>query len=229
MSVLKTTGAFALLGAWAFGPPIAIQQDEDGRWSVEIGASRGQYEVVTRNCAGDVVSSRPERFVTGGTVVEYQHSNVRFDLFGGYTAVTSGLARDGLFLGASVAYEGTGVGLGGGVVRLPSGAAPSIYLRLGRRDRFHFRTDFLDPDPTPGVTGLFRAGFGFPVGGARALAGFSALRGLDLDEASDWAGLFADVGVPVGGVLEARLAGSLFFPEDHADWAAGVGIRIRAR
>jgi hypothetical protein len=226
---VNTTSAFTLLGIWALLPPVAIQSNEDGKWSIEVGAGAGQYEVVTRSCSGDVLSTRPVEFVTGGAVVEYEVSNVRFDLFGGGTSTTGEWERDGLFLGGLVAYEGTGVGLGGGVVRLPSGPAPSIYLRLGNRDRVHFRTDFLAPDPTPGVTGLFRAGFGFPIGSTRALAGFSAFRGLDLDEASDWGGLFAELGVPLGGVLEARLAGSVHFPEEHADWAAGIGLRVRPR
>jgi hypothetical protein len=226
---INTTSAFTLLGIWALLPPVAIQSNEDGKWSIEVGAGAGQYEVVTRSCSGEVTSTRPVEFVTGGAVVEYEVSNVRFDLFGGGTSTTGDLERDGLFLGGLVAAEGTVVGLGGGFVRLPSGAAPSIYLRLGNRDRVHFRTDFLAPDPTPGVTGLFRAGFGFPIGSTRALAGFSAFRGLDLDETSNWGGLFADLRVPLGGVLEARLAGSVHFPEEHADWAAGIGLRVRPR
>ena len=226
---INTTSAFTLLGIWALLPPVVIQSNEDGKWSIEVGAGAGQYEVVTRSCSGDVLSTRPVEFVTEGAVVEYEVSNVRFDLFGGGTSTTGEYERDGLFLGGLVAYEWTGVGLGGGVVRLPSGPAPSFYLRLGNRDRVHFRTDFLAPDPTPGVTGLFRAGLGFPIGSTRALAGFSAFRGLDLDEASDWGGLFAEIGVPLGGLLEARLAGSVHFPEEHADWAVGIGLRVRPR
>lgn len=226
---ISTTSAFTLLGIWALLPPVVIQSNEDGKWSIEVGAGAGQYEVVTRSCSGDVLSTRPVEFVTGGAVVEYEVSNVRFDLFGGSTSVQGELERDGLFLGGLVAYEGTGFGLGGGVVGLPSGTMPSIYLRMGNRDRVHFRTDFLAPDPTPGVTGLFRAGLGFPIGSTRALAGFSAFRGLDLDEASDWGGLFAELGVPLGGVVEARLAGSVHFPEEHADWAVGIGLRVKPR
>jgi len=226
---INTTSAFTLLGIWALLPPVVIQSNEDGKWSIEVGAGAGQYEVVTRSCSGDVLSTRPVEFVTGGAVVEYEVSNVRFDLFGGSTSVPGELERDGLFLGGLVAYEGTGFGLGGGVASLPSGTVPSIYLRLGNRDRVHFRTDVLAPDPTPGVTGLFRAGLGFPIGSTRALAGFSAFRGLDLDEASDWGGLFAELGVPLGGVVEARLAGSVHFPEEHADWAVGIGLRVKPR
>ena len=224
---ISTTSAFTLLGIWALLPPVAIQSNEDGKWSIEVGAGAGQYEVVTRSCSGEVLSSRPVEFVTGGTVVEYEVSNVRFDLFGGGTSVPGELERDGLFLGGLVAYEWTGVGLGGGVVRLPSGSAPSIYLRLGNRDRVHFRTDFLAPNPTPGITGLFRAGVGFPIGSTRALAGFSAFRGLDLDRVSDWGGLFAEFGVPLGRVWEARLAGSVHNREEYADWAVGIGLRLR--
>jgi len=106
---------------------------------------------------------------------------------------------------------------------------PSLYLRGGLRDGVHFRTDFLAPDPAPGVTGLFRAGIGFPIGRTRALAGFSAFRGLDLDEASDWGGVFAELEVPLGGLLEASLAGSVHFPEEQADWAVGIGLRVKPR
>jgi len=226
---INTPSAFALLGMWALLPPVVIQSTEDGKWSVELGVGTGQYEVVTRSCAGDVLSTRPVEFVTGGAVVEYEHSGVRLDLFGGSTSVQSEFERDGLFLGGLVAYEGTDVGLGLGIASLPSGAVPALYARFGKRDGVHFRTDMFAPDPTPGVTGLFRAGVGFPIGSARALGGFSAYRGLDLDEASDWGGLFAEFRVPLGGAIEARLAGSVHFPEEHADWAAGVGLRYRSR
>lgn len=226
---INTTSAFTLLGIWALLPPVVIQSNEDGKWSIEVGAGAGQYEVVTRSCAGDVLSTRPVEFVTGGGVVEYEVSNTRFDLFGGSTSVPGELDRDGLFLGGLVAYEGTRFGLGAGVVRLPSGTVPSLYLRGGLRDRVHFRTDFLAPDPAPGVTGLFRAGIGFPIGRTRALAGFSAFRGLDLDEASDWGGVFAELEVPLGGLLEASLAGSVHFPEEQADWAVGIGLRVKPR
>ena len=224
---INTTSAFTLLGVWALLPPVVVQSNEDGKWSIEVGAGAGQYEVVTRSCSGDVLSTRPVEFVTGGAVVEYEVSNVRFDLFGGNTSVQGEFDRDGLFFGGLVAYEGPGFGLGAGVVSLPSGTVPSMYLRAGTRDGVHFRTDFLAPNPTPGVTGLFRAGLGFPIGSTRALAGFSAFRGLDLDEASDWGGVFAEVGVPLGRVLEARLAGSVHFPEEQADWAVGIGLRVK--
>jgi len=228
-NISNTTNAFTLLGIWVLAPAVAIQSNEDGKWSIQVGAAAGQYEVVTRSCAGDILTTRPVEFLSGGAVVEYDASNVRFDLFGGVTSVEGQLDRDGPFLGGFVAYEGGPAGFGGGVVSLPSGTLPSIYLRLGNRDAFHFRTDFVSPDPAPGVTGVFRAGFGFPVGRARALTGFSAYRGLDVEEASDWGGLFAEVNVPLGGIVEGRLAGSVHFPEEHADWATGIGLRIRLR
>lgn len=230
LTISKPTGAFSLLGLWLFAPSVSVQSnDESGKWSIQVGAATGQYEVVTRNCAGDVVSTRPVEFSTGGGVLEYEASNVRFDLFGGVTSVGGERGRDGPFLGGFMAYEGGSAGVGGGVVSLPSGAVPSIYLRFGNRDAVHFRTDFLSPDPTPGVTGLFRVGLGFPVGRARALTGFSAYRGLDVEEASDWGGLFAEVNMPLGGIVEGRLAGSVHFPEEHADWATGISLRIRPR
>lgn len=228
LRVSKPTSAFSLLGLWLFAPSVSVQSnDETGKWSIQVGAATGQYEVVTRNCAGDVVTTRPVEFSSGGAVLEYDASNVRLDLFGGITSVDAESDRDGFYFGGLAAWEGSPVGFGAGAASLPSGTLPSLYLRLGKRDRFHFRTDFLSPDPTPGVTGLFRAGFGFPISSTRALVGFSAFRGLDLDEASDWGGMFADVSVPLAGNLEGRFAGSVHFPEEHADWAVGVGLRVR--
>lgn len=230
LRMLKPTSAFSLLGLWLFAPSVSVQSnDETGKWSIQVGAATGQYEVVTRNCAGDVVTTRPVEFSTGGAVLEYDASDLRIDLFGGVTSVGGERDRDGPFLGGFMAYEGGAAGVGGGFVSLPSGASPSLYLRFGNRNAVHFRTDFLSPDPTPGVTGLFRVGLGFPVGRARALSGFSALRGLDLEEASDWGGLFADVNVPLGGIVEGRMAGSVHFSEEHADWATGFSLRIRTR
>jgi hypothetical protein len=225
MSGIKTMGTFALLGWWTIGPTVSIQSNENGRWSIQVGAGAGQYEVVTRNCAGDITSTRPVEFTSGGALVEYETSGLRLDAFGGVTTVPEGFARDGAYVGGTVSYEASIVGIGAGAVALPGGSAPSIYLRVGPRDRTHLRTDFLAPDPTPGVAGLFRLGLGFPIGRARGLAGFSAGRGLDMEEISDWGGLFGDFTIPLGETWGLRLAGSFSpFSEDYADWGAGIGL-----
>lgn len=228
MSGFKTVGAFTLLGWWTIGPAISIQSNEDGKWSIQVGAGTGQYEVVTRNCSGDITSTRPVEFTSGGAVVEYENSGFRLDAFGGVASIPGQFDQDGAYVGGTVSYETSPIGIGGGVVSLPGGPAPSIYLRFGPREKVHFLTDFLAPDPTPGVTGLLRAGVGFPVGRGHGLVGLSTGRGFDMDEVSDWASIFGDFTIALGERWGVRLAGS-FSPssEDYADWGAGVGLTFQ--
>ena len=122
MKLFRRTRGLTLIGLWAFAPPVVVQSNGRGGFEVSIGASGGQYEVVSRNCSGDFVSSRPVPVRTGGVLLEFEPSTSPFRVagFGGMTSV-SGEPSDqgGLYAGALVAYEGGWIGLGAGPVLLP--------------------------------------------------------------------------------------------------------------
>ena len=166
VKLFRRARGLTLIGAWAFAPPIIIQSSESGGIEISIGATAGQYEVVSRNCAGDFVSSQPVPVRTAGVVAEYEFSTSPFRV-AGFTGVTSVsgefVDQDGWYAGALVAYEGGLFGLGAGPVLLPgdqefpgesgSQVMPSLYLRFGDRAGAFFQSDFLAPSPFLGATG----------------------------------------------------------------------------
>ena len=122
VKLFRRARGLTLIGAWAFAPPIIIQSSESGGIEISIGATAGQYEVVSRNCAGDFVSSRPVPVRTGGVVAEYEFSTSPFRVAGftGVTSVSGELSdQDGWYAGALVAYEGGRFGIGADPVLLP--------------------------------------------------------------------------------------------------------------
>ena len=218
-----------LLGLWAFGPPIVVQEDEEGRVEISIGVAAGQAELVARSCSGDLLSADPVPFQSYGAAIEYEPGPFRVAAFGGLTSADAG-AADGRYFGALLAFEGDGVGIGFGPVWLPGDETYlSSYLRFGSRRGAFVQTDLFAPGPTPGVTGLARLGLGFPIGRARGFAGFSTGRSLQLEDGFDNGGPFAEFEIPLGAGFGAQLGGSWFFSERHADWALGAAMSLKPR
>ena len=249
LKLFRRARGLTLIGAWAFAPPISIQSGESGRIEISIGATAGQYEVVSRGCSGEFVSSRPVPVRTGGVVAEYEFSTSPFRVAGltGVTSVSGEFVdQDGWYAGALVAYEGGRFGLGAGPVLLPpdeefpsrslwetravlgSRVMPSLYLRIGDRAGAFFQSDFLLPSPFLGATGLFRTGVGFRGDRTSGFFGFASLRALDLEPgAGDNGGPFGEFRFPLGQSLDALIAASWFPGEEHRDWGAGIGLRYR--
>ena len=136
--LFRRTRGLTIVGLWAFAPPVFLQSDGRGGLEVSIGASAGQYEVVTRSCTGAVLSSRPVPVRTGGVLLEFEPAESPFRIagFGGTTSVSGEPSEQGgLYAGALVAYEGGWIGLGAGPVRVPGNqTVPSLYLRFGGRE-----------------------------------------------------------------------------------------------
>lgn len=237
MNGFRNTRGPLVLTLMAFSPPIVLPTGGGDTISVSIGAVTGEYEIISRNCDGDVLSSEGVPFRSGGLVVDFVESDrpVRYTAFGGVTSVRAnvpspgfpGMHEGGAFGGAILAYEGDRIGVGAGPVILTGPedrAAPSIYLRLGDREGAHFRGDVLGPTSLPGATGRFRAGVGFGGESVSGLVGVSGGRPFDLS-VEDNAGPFAEIAVGVTPTLEALFGGSWHSAEVHSDWGAGFGIR----
>ena len=240
MKLFRKARGPMLLGLWAFSPPVLVQSNGKGGLEISIGASAGQYEIVSRSCSGAFLSSRPVPARTGGALIEFEPSASPFRVAGflGVTSVSGEpYDRGGLYAGALVAYEGGWIGLGAGPVRVPrnrgiypdpSGdrTVPSLYLRLGHREGSFFQTDFFAPSPIPGATGLFRTGIGFRGDRTSGFFGISTLRALDLSD-GDNAGPFGELKFPLSRSSDALIAASWFPGEEHSDWGAGIGLRYR--
>ncbi len=232
MKLCRRARGLTLIGLWAFAPPVFIQSDGNGGLEVSIGASAGQYELVSRNCAGDFVSSRPVPYRTGGALVEFEPPGTPFRVsgFAGTTSISEGpFDAKGTYAGALVAYEGGWIGLGAGPVLVPGNEIfPSLYLRFGDREGRFFQSDIFAPSPFPGATGLIRGGIGYRRDRTSGFFGLSTGRSLDFkDGGTDNGGPFVELKLPLGQRLDALIAGSWFPGEEHSDWGAGVGLRYR--
>jgi hypothetical protein len=82
VKLYRRSRGLTLIGLWAFAPPVFIQSEGDGGLSFSIGAGAGQYELVSRSCAGEFLSSRPVPYRTGGALVEFEPSDLPFRVSG---------------------------------------------------------------------------------------------------------------------------------------------------
>lgn len=86
---LRNARGPTLLALWAFAPPVLVQEGEDGGLTFSVGAGAGQYEVVRRGCAGEVLSSERIPFRTVGAQVDYERTPFRVSAYGGSRAADS--------------------------------------------------------------------------------------------------------------------------------------------
>src|SRR6266511_232944 len=101
--------------------PIPARQDSLGRYRVAAGVGGGQWENAEFSCEGDLLSTTPVRYRSGGAQIDaWPDPHLRLTGFGGTTAHTLGATAasdsayanpyiesyDGAFGGAQVAYEG---------------------------------------------------------------------------------------------------------------------------
>ncbi len=235
----RNSRGLTLIGLWAFAPPILIQSDGQGRLEFSVGATAGQYELVSRSFSGAFPSSRPVPYYTGGALVEFMPSGSPFRVsgFGGVTSLSGDIFDiGGPYLGALVAYGGGWLGLGAGAVLVPGRASfpsdgetfLSLYLRLGDREGTFFQSDIFASSPFPGATGLIRGGVGFQRDRTSGFFGLATGRSLSFESGGvDNGGPFVELKLPLGESLDGLVAGSWFPGEQHSDWGLGVGVRYR--
>ncbi|MDX1450647.1 MAG: hypothetical protein R3246_16485 [Acidimicrobiia bacterium] len=227
LSTLRTP---SLLLSWALAPPMVVQSDT-GQVRFAIGGAVGQYEVVTRDCEGRAISSRPVEFDSYGAKVDWlpPRHPFRVSAFGGVSSVAgTEFDADGPHGGAVVAFEGRRIGIGVGPVWLPGhDIVPSIYLRLGDRPD-NFRIDVFAPTATRGSNGDFRMGAEFGRPRLRGFVGLSSHR--FADDRADGTGAFADLGFVLRSDLDLTVSGSWHGGgKDHSDWAVAIGAQYHMR
>lgn len=212
--------------------PVSVQQDSAGRLQLAVGFGGGAFEDRQLSCEGEVLSAEPVPFTVGGAQLDYWLTDgARLSGFGG--VISSGGQRGG-FGGLQAALEGRGAGIGIGYATIPwqrfgaevGPGTPSGYLRLGSRDRGHFRIDLFPPTPTPGATGdVFRVGVGFNRGLRHAGRGFVGLSLGPYADESHLVGFFGEVEIPMTSWLDGSLAASWRPSETYQDYGARVGLR----
>jgi hypothetical protein len=202
-----------LLFVWQTAP-VSVRPDSAGRLQLAVGWGGGQFEQRALSCSGEVLSADPIPFTAGGVQLDYRPADaVRLSAFGGRLTqhgVASGWG------GVQAAIEGGKIGLGLGVARVTfedvsstgvSGTVPSAYLRLGSRDRVHFRMDAFHPTTAVGTTGdVFRMGVGFNQGLRRERRGFLGFSVGPYADESHVGGLFGELETPVASRVDLSVA-----------------------
>ncbi|HXV86046.1 MAG TPA: hypothetical protein VD793_05070 [Gemmatimonadales bacterium] len=217
-------GPFLLL-LWQVAP-VQVQTDQAGRVQLSLGYGAGQFENRDLSCTGDILQVDPVPFKAGGAQLDYwPGAGTRVSAFGG--GASGG--TDDVWGGFQVAAEGRWIGAGIGLVHAPfedMEQVPSTYVRLGSRDRFHFRAETFPPTTAIGVTGdVLRMGVGYNRGLTRGPRGFvGATIGPYADEHGG-SGIFGEFELPVAGGLDLSLAGSLRESTVFSDGGFRAGVR----
>ena len=221
--------------------PVGVQQGSDGRVRLSFGYGTGQFEERQLNCSGSVVSARPIPYHTiGGQLDAWPQANFRFTAFGGLFSTDSGfnpasfgssapvITWGGAFGGGMIAWEGSTVGVGGGAARIPFDdprVVPTLYLRLGPRDRWHFRTDVYHPSPVFPTTGVVRAGIEYRGAYEQGAGGMLGISIGQFSDESHLGGPYAELHLPITRSLDFSLYGAYRPGAEFEDWSAAVSLR----
>jgi len=216
-----------LLLAWQI-VPVSAGPDSAGRFQVAVGWGGGQFEDRSVGCSADVLSTRPVPFNAGGLQLDYWPSNqVRLSAFGGIlTQDGDGSGWGGAQAALEAKYVGLGIGVAGTDFPEVNGAVPSAYLRLGSRDRVHFRTDVFHPTTAIGVTGdVLRIGAGFNQGLRRGKRGFFGFSVGPYSDESHGGGFFGEFEVPIASRVDLSVGGSWRPSMEEFDGGIRAGLR----
>lgn len=161
--------------------------------SIEVAFGKGSYSHVSRDCNGNVLGVTDYPYTDGGIAIDHDLSSARIGLKAGFYNVGQGVnssssdlygydvpseARTTYYANPNVGYHEDWLGLDCGIGLfsndiLETGHSysgdgvrvlPSVRLRLGYPDGFHFSTGFADNMPIVSGGGLLDLGCGFPLG-----------------------------------------------------------------
>jgi len=190
--------------------PVAVVPDSNGWYRIAVGAEAGSYLEQRLSCAGEVLDEERVRLRSvGGELEVWLAPQVRIAGHAGQVwANPEGGGRiapgyEGFFGGALIAYEGSNLGIGGGIASVPVGsphydpsaAVPLGYLRLGRLDKLSARVEIGGPAAPGAPPDLLRIGLGSGQGWLRK---------------PSWEVYFGRADFPFqggGGIVGARAAG----------------------
>ncbi|MGD2134610.1 MAG: hypothetical protein PVF27_00545 [Gemmatimonadales bacterium] len=213
--------------------PVAVEPDSTGDLRLTFGYGTGQFESRDLNCAGDVVGTWPIPYSVAGAAVDYSpaRANLRLSAAAGMTFFEGGTEP---WMVGQLAWEGSTVGLGGGFARNPylyggdldlGTAVPSAYLRIGRLDGIHFRSDVFHPNATLGITGdVYRLGLAANQGRTRGVRWYAGVHVGPYGDEAYLGGFFAEFDVPLSARLDAAFAASYRPSDSFTDYGLSLGI-----
>lgn len=224
--------------------PVQARLDEIGKLQIALGFSGGRYEDLHFGCDGSVIRSAPVTYsVIGAQAEVWASRSVRLSAGGGVLRSSSDSLRVELMKGAFgsmlLAYEGKDIGFGGGVTIWPgrttdygegweprefvqpSQVLPSVYVRLGKANKVHFRIDD-NASSAPGSLPGYRFGVASGYAERRQARWFAGFVGQEKG-----AGIEAELGFPMGKRLEPVIHGGAGLARRTPGWNLGLGLRAK--
>lgn len=225
---------FAAVLLWQTAPLPRLTDDSTGRFRLSLAAGTGQWEDAQFDCNGNLVNSQAVPVTSYGARADVMLTPVvRGTVSGGSARATeSGVPTlNGAFGSGQLALETKYAGMGAGVSfnpQLDGQTRPNFYLRLGKADAAHFRTDVFEPTETMYLQPLVRIGVGFNTGSMRRVGGFVGLGFGPHTEKSSQMVATGDLYVPVGRVdLLLRAQGGP--GAGTSQWGLATGLRLNFR
>jgi hypothetical protein len=241
MRAYHVAGFVALL-FWQIAPAAAPPRDvplRAGLVRLGLAYATGEWEEASFDCNGNRTSSVGVPASSAGAKLDYLAAGgaLRVTAVGGrwWSPGNAGYympATCATFAGAQIAYEGTGIGVGAGVVSrgfaTEATNVPSFYLRLGRNDRKHFQAEVFPLTETPTMMGTVRIGVGFGQGPTpqRRASGFVGLAWGPYTEKLGQGVVLADIGIPLSRSLDLLVRANAGPGSGTVQWAAGGGLRM---
>lgn len=234
--------------------PVGAPPDSVGRTRIWLGYGRGQFEDVYKytSCEGVTTTDIDGiDYRTGGSRVDFwPRLNLRATGFvgrrtygknralsGAYTGTVNPAPPDATYVGAEVALERQGFGIGLGVAHSPDHrpelgpdgrnryTLPTMYLRFGDIDHAHLRTDLFAPGEAHRSLGEWRIGVESNTGHLRGPAWFTGAAFCHFCNDEGNIGVFGELFWPLQRNFGIAVRGLANSGETRAGWSFGTSVR----
>ena len=228
---------------------VPIGTDEYGRTRLGFGLGGGQLEYVSIGCDGSVIDADRAGYKNAAAEVEHWvvPGKLRMHASAGYQWSDS-LTSNGAFGSMLLSYEHQKFGVGGGMSAFPASPwyfpspdeyrprsegrldfFPAAYLRLGDRDKVHFRMDVF-PSGINTPAEFIRMGLGFNQFNARRASGYFGIAAVApaLDETGGTA-VFGEYFRPVSPNVAVGGHGFVSAGKEHPQVGLSTQLRVTLR
>ena len=225
---------------------VPVGSDEYGRTRLGFGIGGGQLEYANIGCDGSVIDAEAVGFKNAAAEVEHWFvpGKARVHVSGGYQWSDS-LTSRGPFGSVLLSYEHQKFGVGGGMSAVPASVwffptpdqyelrssnrvdvFPTAYLRLGDRDKVHFRMDVF-PVGINTPSEVVRMGAGFNQFDARRASGYFGIAAVAASfEESGSTAIFGEYFRPISPTVAIGGHGFLSAGKEHPQVGLSTQLRV---
>jgi len=219
--------------------PVLVATDSAGQIRLTFGGGLGEYQERLVSCSGETLDQYDVRYQqVGGQMDVWIKPKLRVTGYGGamFSHTDRPVAQQfeslyqGGYGGALVAGEWRVVGAGAGLSLMPGdpqtsgGTAihPAAYLRLGHKEKAHFRMDLFGPPGAAAPPQGGRIGVGFGQGNLRKIGGFVGFGIAPFPRSDNQGAIVGDLLVPATRALD--VGGT--FAGSGSGFTMGVMVRM---